>query len=355
MQSLPIDNVQSKPRPVVSIIIPARNSADTLPQCLDALQKQVDSAEFPHEIIVVDDDSTDNTAAVAKRYGVRVIQEGRLGKSGTRNRGAQLALGDLLLFTDADCIPAPDWLSTMSAPFFADPDLVAIKGRYRTQQKSWVARFIQLEHQERYTRMAQQPTINFIDTYSAAYRRDQFLAQGGFDPQLTFSYVEDQEFSFRLAAAGCKMRFIPSAVVYHRHITSPLAYARRKFSIAYWKALIVQRHPARMLHDSRTPQSLKIQMAIALLILPLLPLAVIWPPARRLLALSDLLFSVSALSFLRLCLARDPLIALIALPMLFVRALALGLGYLAGTIQWRGERRDRFLRQTPAPLTSVHS
>jgi cellulose synthase/poly-beta-1,6-N-acetylglucosamine synthase-like glycosyltransferase len=92
-------------QPLVSVIVPARNEAELLPRCLTALAAQ----QYPHiETIVVDDQSTDGTSAVAAGYaGVRVLaagarEAGWAGKNWAAHRGAQAARGQYLLFLDAD-------------------------------------------------------------------------------------------------------------------------------------------------------------------------------------------------------------------------------------------------------------
>lgn len=338
--------------PIASIIVPAYNAADTLPNCLDSLLNQ--TTTVPYEIIVVNDDSADSTLTIVQTYAnqhenIRVVSEGRLGKSGTRNRGAQMARAKIILFTDSDCVPALDWIETMLKPF-ADPDVIGIKGTYRCEQRHPVARFVQLEHEEKYEQMAHYETIDFIDTYCAGYRRDVFLAAGGFDMQLTFSYVEDQELSFRLARDGHKMMFVPEAHVTHQHPTSIWGYAKRKYKIAFWKALIVQRHKAQRENDSRTPQTLKLQMGLALLALPLLPFAFIFKIARWALLLLGVAFDVTAVPFFLFALKRDKAAALTSLIMLPVRAFGLAIGYVAGVLHWRGERLKTFLANEPAVI-----
>ncbi len=196
------------------------------------------------------------------------------GPAAARNRGAAAAQGELLLFTDADCAPVPGWISALVAPF-SDPSVAGAKGAYLTRQRGVVPRFTQLEYQERYDRMAGRETIDFIDTYSAAYRRDVFLANSGFDTVFPTASVEDQELSFRLAEKGYRLVFAPDALVYHRHNPTVRAYVRRKFYIGYWKALIARWHPSRMAQDSHTPGTVKLQMALAALSLLSLAAALI--------------------------------------------------------------------------------
>ena len=118
---------------------------------------------------------------VVERYsGVRLITQANAGPAAARNRGVLEAQGTIILFTDDDCVPMPDWLDVMLRPF-QDPDVVGVKGVYRTRQKRLMARFVQLEYEDRYRLMAGLPFIDFIDTYSAAFRRDRFLEISGYD------------------------------------------------------------------------------------------------------------------------------------------------------------------------------
>ncbi len=321
--------------PFVSVVVPAYNAAATLPACLDALRAQSYPRER-YELIVVDDASTDETVSIARGAGVQVIAEGKLGKSGVRNRGAQCARGEIVLFTDSDCEPVPTWLETMVAPFQRDPEVVGVKGAYLSRQREPLARFTQVEVEERYDRMARQETIDFIDTYAAGYRRDVFLAFGGFDE--TLPEVEDQDLSFRLARAGQKMLFIPEARVYHRHATSARRYFWRKYAIGAWKHLLINRYPERFISDSRTPQSLKVQMGLALLMTLLALPALFSRVARRALAGAAAAFLLACLPFLRKAAERDPGILPFSLFMLWLRAEALVLGYLRGVVRFRGRK-----------------
>ena len=85
-----------------------------------------------------------------------------------------------ILFTDDDCVPMPEWLGAMLEPFH-DAEVIGVKGFYRTCQKSVIARFVQIEYEDRYRLMAGLPFVDFVDTYSAAFRRERFLEMGGYD------------------------------------------------------------------------------------------------------------------------------------------------------------------------------
>ena len=319
---------------MISVVIPAYNAERTLAAGLRALFAQIALWPQPVEVIVVDDGSQDGTASLARALGAQVVVQTNQGPAAARNHGVAAAQGDIILFTDSDCEPAPGWLAALVAAL-ADPEVVGAKGVYLTRQSGLVPRFVQLEYEDRYDRMAGAETINFVDTYSAAYRRDVFLANGGFDP--AFLINEDQEFSFRLAEKGYRLVFAPAARVYHRHNPTLRAYIRRKALIGYWKVLVARRHPGRAVQDSHTPQVLKMQMALTTLSLAALPLGLFWRPALWGAAALMLAFLLSALPFTVKALRKDWPVGLIAPLMLAVRALTLTAGFGAGSLHFRGK------------------
>jgi cellulose synthase/poly-beta-1,6-N-acetylglucosamine synthase-like glycosyltransferase len=324
----------------ISVVIPAYNAAATIENCLIALMQQtVPRTEY--EVIVVDDGSTDQTGEVARRHGALVLKQPNSGPAVARNKGIAAARGDIVLFTDADCAPAPDWVEQMVAPL-SDQHIVGVKGVYRTRQGSLAARFIQLEYQDRYDHTATSAYVDFIDTYAAGYRRQVLVESGGFDTSFPLASTEDQELSFRLAEAGHKMVFNPRAIVYHRHPESWCRYARRKYKIGYWKTLVLRLHPRKAWRDTHTPGSLKLQLVLAALTAPLALLSLLQIAHIRLLGLVVAVFVVSAVPFLIKAWRRDRIITWLSLPALYVRAWSLGLGLVAGFVDalLRGGSRD---------------
>lgn len=315
---------------MISVVVPAFNAAATIGQCLAALQNQTLSLE-PVELIVVDDGSVDDTAVRAQNAGAHVIRcPQNRGAAAARNQGIQAAQGEIICFTDADCAPLPQWLAELTRPLAQRPEITAVKGTYTSDQRRLVARFVQIEYEDKYDRMARLPQIDFVDTYSCAYRRQVLLDHNGFDERIF--YVEDQELSFRLAAQGHKMVFQATAVVRHRHSDTLAKYARKKFWIGCWKARFIGRYPGRAVKDSHTPQTVKVQMGLAALLLPLAPAAVLFPPLILPFLLCLAVFWLSTLSFCRKAWAKDRAVALAAPFLLLVRALALGFGFTWGAL-----------------------
>jgi lipopolysaccharide/colanic/teichoic acid biosynthesis glycosyltransferase/glycosyltransferase involved in cell wall biosynthesis len=324
---------------MISVVVPVRNAAGTLGACLEALAHQTVAAGS-YEIIVVNDGSTDNTRQVALDHHVCCLDIAPAGPAAARNHGVAQAGGELVLFTDSDCAPAPDWIEQMSA-LFADPEVVGARGVYRTRQTSLVARFVQQEYQDKYDRTSQRATIDFIDTYSAGYRRAVFQANGGFETAFSAPSVEDQEFSFRLAQKGYKLLFAPRAAVYHQHDSTLAEYGRRKFWIGYWKAFLLRWLPEKALGDSHTPLSQRVQMGLAGLAAAAVVLGLAWHPlwwgAAGLLAI----FFATALPFFFKLWQRDRAVLLVAPLLLLVRAGALGVGLAVGLFGLRAQHSPR--------------
>lgn len=109
----------------VSVVIPAYNEEILLPECLDALRRQ---SYQPDEIIVVDNNSSDATSAIAASFGARVIPEKRQGIAYARTAGFTAAQGDIIIRTDADCIALTDFIEMMVNSFRRDPDVQGVVG-----------------------------------------------------------------------------------------------------------------------------------------------------------------------------------------------------------------------------------
>lgn len=326
--------------PLYSVVVPAYQAMDVLRTCLEALIRQTLPRDS-YEIIVVDDGSTDSTAAVARSAGVDcVVSITHGGPAMARNTGANHARGEIVLFTDADCAPAPDWLAQMVAPF-ADPLVQGVKGAYRTRQREAIARLVQLEYAIRYERMARLPAIDFIDTYSAAYRRTLLLSYGGFDVAYPIPSVEDVDFSFRVARDGHRLVFAPQAQVEHRHPASLRRYLARKGLYGYWRALLYMRYPDKIRGDAHTDPGLKVQFGLLALTLLAALGGLLWRPLFLLSAVLLLVFFATTGNFVRWAWPRDRTVALIWPGITLARVAVQGAGLAVGLLKHGLSRPDR--------------
>lgn len=313
-----------------SIIVPTFNGASRIGNCLDALVGQTRGRNV--EIIVVNDGSTDDTASVVDRYhDVRFVTQKNAGPAAARNRGALDSNGTILLFIDDDCVPASNWLSAMLEPFL-DMAVVGVKGVYRTRQKAMIARFVQVEYEERYRPMAKLKHIDFVDTYSAGFRRDRFFEAGGYDAAFPVACAEDVELSFRMSARGWKMKFIPAAVVYHTHPETLRCYLQKKYKFAYWRMLAVRKNPQKAVKDSHTPQLMKLQLLFA----PALLFALAFDVTTRAKVYASLwllaAFLLSTVPFTIRAARKDRVVGLLSPALLAGRSIAQLLGVCRGIV-----------------------
>ncbi|MDP2744485.1 MAG: glycosyltransferase [Dehalococcoidia bacterium] len=308
--------------------MPAYNASATLPGCLRALGRQILP---PEEVIVVDDGSTEESANLVKGHDVHLLHQPHQGPAAARNLGAQSAKGDLVFFTDADCEPAEDWTAEMVRPF-SDPNVIGVKGAYRTRQHEIVARLAQCEFEERYDRLEQSSSIDLVDSYAAAFRSEALRQSGGFDRAFTQANNEDVDLSYRLARAGLYLVFNRHAIVYHRHPSTWNKYLRVKIKRGYWRMMVYRLHPGKALYDSYTPQLLKIQALLVGLGLISSITVLVWPIAAwpTLTCLGALV--LSALPFTRVVARREPALIAWAPFFILVRAFSLAIGAAGGTV-----------------------
>jgi glycosyltransferase involved in cell wall biosynthesis len=328
-----------------SIVIPTFNGASRIGYCLDSLLKQAAGRDV--EILVVDDGSSDNTAEVVRGYSsVRLISQANAGPASARNRGASEARGQILLFTDDDCVPLPDWLEAMLEPF-NDPDVVGAKGIYRTHQRSLAARFVQIEYEDKYRLMAGVPSIDFIDTYSAGFRRERFLEMTGYDTSFPVACAEDVELSYRMSARGWKMKFVPAAIVYHTHPSTFSSYLKKKYKFAFWRVLAVRKNPSKGVKDSHTPQIMKLQLLLAPALLFGLAFDLAVRPRVLLSAIVLAGFLISTLPFTLRAIRKDPIVGILSPLLLAARACAQFLGVAGGVIYARRQPAAQVAKPTP--------
>ncbi len=111
--------------PSVSVVVPVKDDAPALRRCLDLLGQQT---VRPFEVVVVDNGSVDDSAAVAAAYGARVVGEPRAGIPAAAAAGYDAARGEVIARCDADSAPPPDWLARIVVAFQDDPALEAVTG-----------------------------------------------------------------------------------------------------------------------------------------------------------------------------------------------------------------------------------
>lgn len=198
----------------ISVIVPAYNAAPTMARALDAVLTQLSDGD---ELIVVDDGSTDGTADAARREGVQLlVLPSNAGVGHARNRGAAMATGEVLLFTDADAELRPDVVDGIRDRFTGQPEISAWVGLYAASclDEGLVSRFKNLWIRHSY--LAAAPDVDFLFGCLCALRRDLFHELGGFDTVFHRNTGGvDIELGFRMHGAGHAIRLDPALQVEH--------------------------------------------------------------------------------------------------------------------------------------------
>ena len=216
----PVSHTSSGPS--VSVVIPARDAAATLPGTLAALDRQ---NGVPFEVIVVDDGSRDDTRAIAEAHRVvdAVVPLACGGISVARNAGVRRATAPVIAFTDADCYPAPDWLE-QGMRALGDADL--LQGRVVPERPMRpFERSIQVDG-----------LTGLFQTANLFVRREAFDAVGGMEPGLIprdgKEIGEDVCFGWRIRRAGYRVGYAHGVLVEHAVFErGPLGYVRARWTL----------------------------------------------------------------------------------------------------------------------------
>ena len=203
----------------VSVVIPARDAAETVGGVLEALAAQEPA---PAEVIVVDDASRDGTAAIAEQHGAKVVRvERSRSAGGARNRGWDEATGDVVVFLDSDAVPADGWAAGLQRALEEFPDAVVTCARTFTARTrwGWVAH---LEFETPYLPQGEPGERPTLSSFCMALPREAPLrwheSYGG----------EDGLFSVDALAAGYRLVFDPRFHAVHDHRRETLADLRRQ-------------------------------------------------------------------------------------------------------------------------------
>jgi cellulose synthase/poly-beta-1,6-N-acetylglucosamine synthase-like glycosyltransferase len=215
--------------PKISVIIPVRNEADKIEQCLKAVFSQ---SLKPHEVIVVDGHSSDKTVEKARQFPVKIFYENHHNRAGGCQVGVENAEGEYVAFTDADCIPDKDWLANLVKEF--DSGIIGVGGAIKNIGEGLWIRSINLAFdtflgsassvQGRFFKHKR--FVNSISGCNSMYRRQDILKVGGFNTNLPGA--EDAELNGRLLKEG-KLLYVPNAVILHDHGRGVKEFAKQMF------------------------------------------------------------------------------------------------------------------------------
>lgn len=226
--------------PRVSVVVPARDAAATLPALLAALERQEMDGEW--EALLVDNSSSDGTAEIAARAGVRVVAHPQPGAAAARNAGVEAAEAPLVAFLDADCIPHAGWLRGLVRQMDDRPELGGVGGRIvAAAPASLLERYAERHRYVVQEDALAEPRMPYLLTANCCYRTDA-VRRLRFDETLRSG--EDLDLSWRLQEElGMAVDFAPDAVVEHVHRSSLGGIWRQWTRYGYGEAQLALRYP----------------------------------------------------------------------------------------------------------------
>jgi cellulose synthase/poly-beta-1,6-N-acetylglucosamine synthase-like glycosyltransferase len=235
-----------------SFVVPVHNGAASIADALASIFLQADGR--PIEVIVVDDHSRDDSAAIVASIGiawpVRLLSSESRGAAAALNTGVRAARFPIICQVDQDVVLKPGWMARLLAAF-DDPKVGAAQGYYETDVDAGLcARVMSLDLEHRYAAI-RSDEIDHVCTGNSAYRVDALRRIGLFDESLGYGY--DNDASYRLRAAGYRLAFVRAARSSHRWRDTPVGYFWQQYGFGYGRLDVVAKHPTRLAGDAVSP------------------------------------------------------------------------------------------------------
>ncbi|PVX24066.1 MAG: hypothetical protein CW716_10850, partial [Candidatus Bathyarchaeum sp.] len=238
--------MENKQSPAVTVIVPVRNGEQTIQPLLESLQKQ-DYDRNKVEVIVVDGNSTDKTREIVKQYPVTLITENRKGLNLARNVGIKHGNGEIIAFTDADCIVPPNWI-TKIVENFKDPKVSCVGGSAKAFDSDFVSQYADNSivrlmpfFRKREELEKVKPFFRHPVGCNMAYRRKVAEEVGYFDENILYGF-DEVEFAGRVCKAGYKMVLDPNVSVWHKHRSTLGEFLKQNFQYGKGSGLVLKRN-----------------------------------------------------------------------------------------------------------------
>src|SRR6516162_639294 len=227
--------------PKISVIVCTYNGARTLRECLSALT----DLDYPnYEVIVINDGSTDDTAAIARDYSVRLIRQPNKGLSAARNTGLAASAGEIVAYIDDDAFPHRYWLRYLAAAF-ARSSHVGIGGpNLPPAGDGFITECVAASPGNPLHVLLSDELAEHIPGCNMAYRKEALVAIGGFDPRFRAA-GDDVDICWRLQDRGSTIGYCPTAVVWHHRRNSIRAYWKQQYGYGKAEAQLEDKWPQR--------------------------------------------------------------------------------------------------------------
>jgi GT2 family glycosyltransferase len=239
----------------VSFVVAVHNGERWLDRVLTAIAAQRDSRPF--EVVVVDDGSTDGSAAILeawrRREAIHVITVDAGSHPAALNAGVNAARHPVICLVDQDVVLERGWLDEI-LDALREGDVAAVQGTFVTDPSAPpLSRVMGLDLEERYAAMGG-PSTSHVCTGNSAYRAAVLREVGPFDE--SFGYGADNDMSYRLLAAGYQLRFRPGARAVHEWRTTLGSYLRQQYGVGYGRLDVVAKHPHHLAGDTVSPAAM---------------------------------------------------------------------------------------------------
>jgi glycosyltransferase involved in cell wall biosynthesis len=236
--------------PRVSVVICAYDAERTMDACLESLTK----LRYPnYDVVIVNDGSKDRTREIAEQYpGFRLINQVNRGLSVARNVGMEAATGDIIAYTDSDCVVDPDWLTYLVYKFVRG-GFVAVGGpNFPPPEDSATAAYVAASPGGPTHVLLNDEVAEHIPGCNMAFSKQALLDVGGFEP-IFATAGDDVDVCWRLQNVGHVIGFSPAAMVWHFRRNTIRDYLKQQRGYGKAEALLYFKHPYRfnMLGQSR--------------------------------------------------------------------------------------------------------
>jgi GT2 family glycosyltransferase len=234
--------VDNETSPSVTIVVPVWNGEQTIQPLLESFQK-LDYDRNKIEVLVVDGNSTDKTQEIVKKYPVKLVIEEKKGLNLARNIGIKCSNGEIIAFTDSDCIVPPNWI-TKIVQNFRDPKVSCVGGSAKAFETDFISQYADnsiVRLMPFFTKREELEKVKPFFRHPAgcnmAFRRSVAKKVGYFDENIQYGF-DEVEFADRVCKAGYKMVLDPDVVVWHKHRSTLRDFLKQNFQYGKGSGLV---------------------------------------------------------------------------------------------------------------------